>query len=446
MNTTSEDTLLALILQNPEWTRQHKAQLSPTLFSSQASKAIFEAVTESGREWDMTSVINVLRQRDKLDAIGGPSTVSEYFTEFPVESMGAYHLQKARHDAELRRTLKVITKAQAALETALSNGTADAPGLLASIRDDIECAGKLPGKRLERLTCAQAMETALNEIEERLKHPGAIPGFSTGFSQLDKLTMGLEPGHLWVIAGKPSDGKSTLMQNILQGAVDAGAKTAIYQLEMSISEQAVRVLVSDAGLCSQSLQMGMLNYAEKAALRASLERLKDSGVDFVNTDGANASDIIADIELSNYDVVMVDYLQLLDIALTKGVTREQGIADITRKLKGLAKRKKLTVLTGSQLNDAGQLRESRAIGQDADKVLFVEPVEVDGEPDESQRDLILAKVRGGPRMKRIRLMFAGCSFRFREAEAEAGADDLANEPDWIDAMEGQRRKARSKTR
>jgi replicative DNA helicase len=226
------------------------------------------------------------------------------------------------------------------------------------------------------------------------------------------------------------------MQNILEGAVGTGAKCAVYQLEMPIEEQALRFLSSDSGVNSGSLLTGTMTEEEQLALADSMHRLKSAGVDYVNVDGANADDILSDIEQGDYAVVMVDYLQLLDVTTAKGESREQAVSNVARRLKNLAKRKAVTILTGSQLNDDGQLRESRAIGQHADKVLYVSKVEINGESDESRRSLDIKKNRGGPRGKRIQLRFAGASFRFREM----GEDDA--EPDWTETMKPTTKKRR----
>jgi len=424
----SEHTLLSIIVQDPEWTRKHNSQLSPVLFDNECNRHIFEAVTECGPEWDMTSITNALRRRGKLDAVGGPAGVSELFNGFPVMSMAQHHLSAVREATTLRRALQCHQAASERLSLALTVGTNDAASLLAEIREELDSAGKLPGKRLERLTSAQAMEMALDTIEARAARPGEIPGLTTGFALLDSFTYGLQPGHLWVIAGGPSDGKSTVMQNILEGAVGTGAKCAVYQLEMPIEEQALRFLSSDSGVNSGSLLTGTMTKEDQLALADSMHRLKRAGVDYVNVDGANADDILSDIEQGDYAVVMVDYLQLLDVTTAKGESREQAVSNVARRLKNLAKRKAVTILTGSQLNDDGQLRESRAIGQHADKVLYVSKVEINGESDESRRSLDIKKNRGGPRGKRIQLRFAGASFRFREM----GEDDA--EPDWTSGM------------
>lgn len=434
-----ENALLSLIAQDPEWTREHSSQLSPILFESEPCRLIFEAITECGSQWDMVSITSVLRRRKLIDKVGGPAGVSELWTSYPVRSMGAHHLETVRNAATLRRALQTHKQAQTRLEEALTQGTEDASGLLLAIREEMDAAGRLPGKRLNRLTSSQAMDLVVNEIEERAKNPGQIKGITTGLDLLDKTTHGMQESHLWVIAGGPGDGKSALMQNLLEAAAATGCKNGVYQLEMPIEEQAMRFLASDAMLDSGNLMTGLMTYAEKEALAASVRRLKKSGTAYVDTDYASAEDILADIESSDYRVVMVDYLQLLDVTQGKNENRELAISRVAKELKSLAKRKRITILTGSQLNDDGKLRESRAIGQHADKVLFVRRVEVDDEPDMTRRTLIVEKNRGGTPQVKIPLRFAGASFRFRESTNEEPREDQS---DWIEQMPTNRKKKR----
>ena len=339
---------------------------------------------------------------------------------FPVQSMAQHHLQSVRETSTLRRALLAHADAQDKLTHAITHGHENAHALLAEIREQIEGAASLPGKRLNHLTAAQVIDMVVDSLEERANNPGKIAGISTGFARLDQLTHGLQQSHLWVFAGEPGDGKSSIMQNVLEAAARE-TKTAVYQLEMSIVEQGQRFLVSDSQVDSGNLLRGLMSHEEAQAIARSAARLKKSGTTFVDTDGATAQDILSDIEQGDARVVMLDYLQLLDIDEKKGENREQAISRITKDLKGLAKRKGITVLTASQLNDDGRLRESRAIGQHADKVIYVRKVETDGEPDMTRRKVVLEKNRGGPPKERISMMFSGSSFSFREATSD---DDI----------------------
>lgn len=414
----SEHALLCLIAQDSDWTRKHANQLSTVLFDFEPYRHIYEAIIECGNQWDMASVTAVLRRRNRLDMVGGAHAISELWMSFPIASMAEYHLNKVRDAATLRRTLKAHKEAAEKIEAALTQGTDDAAALVSQIREELDAAGKLPGKRMKRLSSRQVMELVVDEIEERAKNPGQIRGITTGFAMLDKLTHGLQEGHLWVIAGAPGDGKSALMQNILEGAAATGVKNAVYQLEMPVEEQGLRFLASDSMIDSGNLLTGRMTQEEAQAFAASIARLKKSGTSYPDTDNATAEDILADIEASDDRVVMVDYIQLLDVTQGKNETRELAISRVTKDLKSLAKRTRKTILTASQLSDDGKLRESRAIGHHADKVLFVERVEVDGEFDMSRRQLFMPKNRGGKPMERIPYRFAGASFRFTECDEE----------------------------
>lgn len=428
--TDSEQALLCLIAQDPDWTRKHANQLSTVLFGFEPHRHIYEAIIECGSQWDMASVTAVLRRRNRLDMVGGAHAISELWMSFPIASMAEYHLNKVRDAATLRRTLKAHKEAAEKLEAALTQGTEDAAALVSQIREELEAAGKLPGKRLKSLTSAQVMERVIDEVEDRARNPGKIRGITTGFAKLDKLTHGLQEGHLWVIAGAPGDGKSAFMQNILEGASSTGVKNSVYQLEMAVEEQGIRFVASNGMIDSGNLLTGLMTYEEQAAFKGSIARLQKSGTRYVDTDNATAEDILADIEASDDRVVMVDYIQLLDVTLGKNETRELAISRVTKDLKSLAKRTRKTILTASQLSDDGKLRESRAIGHHADKVIYIERVGDENNPDMTRRSLFMSKNRGGRPMERIPLRFAGASFRFTEC------DDEPQEPDFTEQMSG----------
>jgi replicative DNA helicase len=156
---------------------------------------------------------------------------------------------------------------------------------------------------------------------------------------------------------------------------------------------------------------GTLTRTEQEAMALALKRMSAMKADIVDVDGATASDILHDIEQCDADVIMVDYLQLMeDTGPRKGATREEIIASVSRRLKRTAKKSNKIVLTASQLNDNGQLRESRAIGQDADAVFRIE--KIDGKDD--ARTLICDKLRGGKRLWTKQLDFLGHIYKFRE--------------------------------
>jgi replicative DNA helicase len=153
-----------------------------------------------------------------------------------------------------------------------------------------------------------------------------------------------------------------------------------------------------------------MSRSEQQALIEAIKRLHQAKAEIVDINGATASDILNDIEQSDADVVMVDYLQLMEDEGRKGATREELVASISRRLKRTAIKANKVVLTASQLNDNGQLRESRAIGQDADHILLLSKVENNDE----KRLLTCEKNRTGERFWQLELDFLGRYYKFRE--------------------------------
>jgi replicative DNA helicase len=184
---------------------------------------------------------------------------------------------------------------------------------------------------------------------------------------------------------------------------------------MPIDEQAFRFLTSASKVDSDRLWMGQITPEDQRAISAASRRLKKVGADLIDTDDVTASDILADIEQADYDVVMLDYLQLLDEPQGKSETREMVVSRISRRLKKLAKKKGITILSGSQLNDDGRLRESRAIGQDADKVMRIARfVDKNNREHDDRRKLEFLKNRGGKRNIVLPMLFQGQFYKFRE--------------------------------
>ena len=194
-----------------------------------------------------------------------------------------------------------------------------------------------------------------------------------------------------------------------------------------MTEQTFRILSSAAQVDNENLYSGKLTHGEHQAIQSAIIRLRSQKIHIVDVEDASATDIFADIEKSNADVVVVDYLQLLDdTSARKSDTRETVLASISRRQKSLARRTGKVILTASQLNDNGRLRESRAIGQDADKVFLTKKYEIpDKDPrkktsetgfDDGMRTLWCDKNRGGRRHWELHMKFIGSIFQFRESE------------------------------
>lgn len=410
-----EETLLATFAQHPESLRKNLHAVTPDMFS-EANRPIFSEILAAAVQDEQPDLILTtakLRKNGDLDKIGGVGKLTELWTSPVLLRNTSKTLSNLRQGYEVQKRIQALKKASESLEAAFQQGS-DLTEAIQQTETMLAESGKIPGKALKSKTLANAFVDTLEEIEARMQRGGALPGISTGFQTIDKKTQGMQPGRVWVIAGKPGDGKSVLMQNFLEAAIEQGKGVRMYPLEMSQQEQAYRILCSQGNLDNQLVWKGLMSRAEQAALHDSIKRLYHAKADIVDCDGASASDILHDIEQSDAQVIMVDYLQLLEDEGRKGGTREELIASISRRLKRTAIKSQKVILTASQLNDNNQLRESRAIGQDADHILFLEKQE----GNDSIRRVNCQKNRTGERFWTLDLNFLGQYYKFREQAYE----------------------------
>jgi replicative DNA helicase len=410
----AESSLLSCFLQDPvNRIGEARNTLNVSAFHSEAHRRIFTALVslyDAGTPIDPPLLTQHFRNKGELDAIGGPSYLTELFCYVPSPT---HYLEYKRIVADkylARRNIEAHTLALEAFQDEklpIANAIEKAQEALDAVENAIV-------RKLARITIKDAISETMDEIEERMKKGGAIPGFPTGFPTIDARAGGLQKGRVTVFAGLPSDGKSAIMQNCARNALRGGAKVAWYSLEMPITEQTLRLLCEDSGVENGALYNGLMSRAQQDMLTRSIRELSNMGCDLIKTDDASASDILADIEHGGYDVAVVDYLQLLEEEGRKGATREEIVSSISRRMKNAARRSGCHILTASQLNDYGKLRESRAIGQNADGVFIISKVEVDGVSDESQRSLYCDKNRGGARNWTLPLAFSGPTFTFKE--------------------------------
>ena len=412
----AEKGVLSSFLQDPV-ARLGEARLSlpPTAFYHEANRTVFVKLCElydKALPIDPVIVTNILRDQDLLDKVGGPAAITELFTFVP-SSAHFRHYLKIVEDAHIaRRNIDAHARALAEFFAP----SLDLSAAIAAAEEHVLNAGNGIIRRMTRKTMKEAIRETLDGIEEHLKLAGALPGFPTGFECIDKSTGGLRKGKVTVFAGLPSDGKSAIMQNCARVALRSGARVGWYSLEMPLPEQTGRILCEDSGVDAGALYSGLMSRAQQEMLARSIRELSEMGADIVETDGFTATEILADIAASNYDLAVVDYLQLMEYDGRKGANREEIIASISRRMKQVAKKSGCHILTASQLNDQGKLRESRAIGQDADNVFLVHkhPNDDGDGYDDARRVLFCEKNRGGKRHWQTSLLFNGPTFTFKE--------------------------------
>jgi replicative DNA helicase len=279
------------------------------------------------------------------------------------------------------------------------------------------------------------LETLLTRVVERIQElfersgGSDVTGVPTGFADLDSKTAGLQAGDLIIIAGRPSMGKTALALNIGEHvAIDLGMPVAVFSMEMGAAQVALRMLGSVGRIDQQRLRTGRLNDQDWPRLSEAIERMHAAPLYIDETPALNALELRARArrlarEYKQLGLVVVDYLQLMS-ATGSGENRATEISEISRSLKALAKELQVPVVALSQLNRTvetrtdkrpvmSDLRESGAIEQDADLILFIYRDEVYN-PDTSDKgvaEIIIGKQRNGP-IGRVNLRFGGEFTRF----------------------------------
>ncbi len=281
----------------------------------------------------------------------------------------------------------------------------------------------------------QHINPLLTQVVERIQelhdrdNPSDITGVPTGYHDLDAKTSGLQPGDLLIVAGRPSMGKTSLALNMAEHvAIEVGLPVAVFSMEMGGTQLAMRMLSSVGKLDAHRVRTGRLNDDEWARLSFALGKMHEAPLYIDETPALNPIDLRARArrlhrQCGKLGLIVIDYLQLMSSA-GQGENRATEISEISRSLKGLAKELNVPVIALSQLNRSleqrpnkrpvmSDLRESGAIEQDADVIMFIYRDEVynPDTPDKGSAEIIIGKQRNGP-IGMVRLTFVGEYTRF----------------------------------
>ena len=290
----------------------------------------------------------------------------------------------------------------------------------------------------------QEIQPLLTQVVERIdelynrENQNDITGVPTGFIDLDRMTSGLQPGDLIIVAGRPSMGKTAFSVNIGENvAVDSGLPVAIFSMEMGGTQLAMRMLGSVGRLDQHRLRTGRLNDEDWPRLTHAIQKMNDAQIFIDETPALNSIELRARARrlartCGTLGLIIVDYLQLMS-ANSAGENRATEISEISRNLKGLAKELNCPVIALSQLNRSleqrpnkrpvmSDLRESGAIEQDADVILFIYRDEVynPDSPEKGMAEIIIGKQRNGP-IGSVRLTFMGQYTKFENYTGNAPA-------------------------
>jgi replicative DNA helicase len=386
---------------------------------------------EANKPADVVTVSESIEGSEDKDKTGGAAYLGALAQNTPSALNIRRYAELVRERAVQRKLAQVATSIA---EDALAPGGKDVGQLLDEAESRIFQIAESGARKNEGL---MEIKPVLARVFEKIDHlyhrdnPSDVTGVPTGYTRLDQMTSGMQPGDLIIVAARPSMGKTALALNIAEHvAVDNGLPVAIFSMEMSATQLAMRMLGSIARVDQHKMRTGRLNDKEWGELSDAMAKLHETPI-YIDEGGAlTALEVRARArrlkrQYSKLGLIVIDYLQLM-AATSSGENRATEISEISRSLKAMAKELDVPVVALSQLNRAvdqrpdrrpvmSDLRESGAIEQDADVILFIYR-EVVYKPDlpEEQRGLaevIVGKQRNGP-IGTIKLTFLGANTRF----------------------------------
>jgi len=414
-NLDAEKGVLGSILLDPNLCDDVVMILQPEDFYAEANQKLFRHMVEmhgKGGRIDAVLLVERLKQAGDLEAVGGAAYVAEILNSVAVAAHAVYYAEIVRDKALLRSLIHASTE------------------ILRDAYDPTLEPRELVGRAEERIfaihdqragdqvaSMHDVLVDAFAHIDHRLEHGGAT-GVPTGFLDLDKLTGGLHEGELTILAARPSMGKTALATNIADYAsVEGDIPVLLVSLEMARLELAQRMLCSRGRIDGRKFRSGFLSAADREQLVKAAAELSRAPLFIDDTPSRTVTEIAACARrLSRkrkLGLIVIDYLQLIEPDNPKDPRQEQ-VAKIARRLKGMARELQVPVLCLAQLNRQAEatkdnrprlshLRESGAIEQDADVVMFVHREEYYHTAEEARErdlvgkaDLIVAKQRNGP--------------------------------------------------
>jgi replicative DNA helicase len=423
-----QSVLGGLMLAESAWDRVADV-VSESDFYRRDHQLIFAAVRELANRSEPLDVVTVsefLSNRDELESAGGLAYLGELASNTPsAANIGAYaeivreravlrDMIRAGHDIaeaafkpEGRSAQNLIDEAERRVFEIAETGSRDTSGFQ-SIKD--------------------VLVEVFDRIDELYHHGSEITGISTGFHDLDGMTSGLQRGDLVIVAGRPSMGKTSFAMNLVENAALGSKSTvAVFSMEMPAASLTMRMLSSLGRVDQLKVRTGRLGDEDWHALTSTLTILNEASIYIDDTPALTPSEVRARCRRLTrekpLDLIVIDYLQLMQ-GSSKGENRATEISEISRSLKALAKELNVPVIALSQLNRSleqrqdkrpimSDLRESGAIEQDADVIMFIYRDEVYNEnsADKGVAEVIIGKQRNGP-IGKVRLTFLGQFTKF----------------------------------
>jgi len=431
-NLDAEQSILGGILLENNALAKALELISPSDFYKEAHRCIFNRMLdlyERNSPIDLVTLTDEIVKHDQLEKVGGASYLAEMVAQVPTAANIRHYCHIVREKSTIRNLISSATE----IVTQAFENSGDADDLVDEAERKIF---EISERRIKQsfVPTKEIVHGSIDMVERLYNRKEMVTGIPSGFTDLDEKTAGFQPGDLIIIAGRPSMGKTALALNIAQHVgINNKEPVGIFSLEMSKEQLVLRMLCSEARVDAQNVRTGYVAKTDWPKLTAAAGRIHeapmfidDSPTNTVLEMRAKARRLKMEHGLS---MIVVDYLQLMK-GRAGAERREQEISEISRSLKALARELRVPVLALSQLNRAvesrkppipmlADLRESGAIEQDADVILFLYRGEVYDKEDEDLKgraDLIIGKQRNGP-IGTVNLTFLDKYTRFEDMAA-----------------------------
>ncbi len=410
-NLEAEESLLGAILLKPDSLSKVVGQVAKGDFYKLAHSVIYDAMLdcyERGEVIDPVILVNVIKKKASLEQIGGEETIFNILRTVPTAANIENYARIVKEKSVLRKLIDGATKI---IEMATEEKES-----VHQILDSSENTIFRISQNREKKEVSHArdlIDEELERLENVYKNKGAITGIGSGFKELDKLTSGFQDSDLVIVAARPSMGKTAFALNIAMNSSIIQNKSAlIFSLEMSNAQVFQRFIAGAAQVSLSKLKNGFLGEEEWGRVGVATGRLADSKLYIADTPSITVMEIRAlarRLKSSHgLDLIIIDYMQLIR-GTRSSDNRQQEISEISRALKGLARELNVPILALSQLSRAPEqrsdrrpiladLRDSGAIEQDADTVIFLYRDEYYNEASDKKglAEIKVGKQRNGP--------------------------------------------------
>ena len=428
----AEQSVLGGLLLDNESLDRITDLLTEVDFYRSEHKLIYQQITrllERGRPADVITVSEAIEQSGLTDETGGLAYLGELAANTPSAANIRRYAEIVRERAVLRH---LVVAGDEIATDALNPLGRDAKELLDTAEQKVFAIAEMGARAQQGFVHINPLLTQVVERIQELHdrdNPSEITGVPTGFTDLDRMTSGLQPGDLIIVAGRPSMGKTAFALNIAEYvAVDVGLPVAVFSMEMGGTQLAMRMLASIGRLDSHRVRTGRLTDDEWSRLTYALGKLHEAPMHIDETGGMNPTDLRGRArrlkrQVGKLGLIVIDYIQLMG-STRQNENRATEVSEISRSLKALARELEVPIIALSQLSRKveertdkrpmmSDLRESGAIEQDADVILMMyrEDYYKPDTPDKGMAEVIIGKQRNGP-TGTVSLAFLGEYTRF----------------------------------